>query len=282
MRAPGSFLIVGVMLLALFGATAAQAQIAVPAVSSVGPAGQMKLFVTWTWGSADGGDNTGAQWQATKFEVRYEQVDGASEYMFPGVSDMIKDAAETARSYTIEGLKHSKRYIVSIRAHGEFTGTTGDATETGEGVSGWSVVDQNAGVGSTPTATKPGKVTDLELTAGDGQIMATWDEPDGKGFDITGYELMITPKDGATDVMNVGPMEDYTFTGLMNGTEYEIQVAGRSSIGLGTPSDEKKATPMADATPTPALPIFGAFALGAGLLAAGRRRLRRRQQLLNS
>ena len=32
----------------------------------------------------------------------------------------------------------------------------------------------------------------------------------------------------------------------------------------------------------PALPIFGAFALGAGLLAAGRRRLRRRQQLLNS
>jgi hypothetical protein len=35
-------------------------------------------------------------------------------------------------------------------------------------------------------------------------------------------------------------------------------------------------------TPTPALPVFGAFALGAGLLAAGRRRLRRRQHLLNS
>lgn len=35
-------------------------------------------------------------------------------------------------------------------------------------------------------------------------------------------------------------------------------------------------------TQTPALPVFGAFALGAGLLAAGRRRLRRRQHLLNS
>ena len=39
-------------------------------------------------------------------------------------------------------------------------------------------------------------------------------------------------------------------------------------------SDEETATPMAGAMiPTPALPLFGVFALGAGVLAAGRRRL---------
>ena len=79
--------------------------------------------------------------------------------------------------------------------------------------------------------------------------------------------------------MNIGVMEEYTFEGLMNGTEYTVQVAARNEIGLGEPSDEEMATPM-PTTPTPALPLFGAFALGAGLLAVGRRRLRRRRQQL--
>ena len=79
------------------------------------------------------------------------------------------------------------------------------------------------------------------------------------------------------DIMNIGVMTEYTFEGLMNGTEYTVQVAARNEIDLGEYSDEEMATPMA-ATPTPALPLFGAFALGAGLLAAGRARLRRREQ----
>ena len=45
---------------------------------------------------------------------------------------------------------------------------------------------------------------------------------------------------------------------------------------MSTPSAEAKQTPM---VPTPALPVFGALALGAGLVAAGRRRLRARRLL---
>ena len=123
---------------------------------------------------------------------------------------------------------------------------------------------------------------DLELVAGDMMIMATWDKPDtDKDFPLTGYELKITPKDGNTNIMNIGVMQEYTFMDRMNGTEYTIQVAARNEVGLGEYSDKEMATPMM-MEGVPALPIFGAFALGAGLLAAGRRRLRRRQQLLNS
>ena len=109
-------------------------------------------------------------------------------------------------------------------------------------------------------------------------IMAMWDPADThEDFPLTGYQLMITPEDGNPDIMNIGVMTEYTFEGLMNGTEYTVQVAARNEIDLGEYSDEEMATPMA-ATPTPALPLFGAFALGAGLLAAGRARLRRREQ----
>ena len=54
-----------------------------------------------------------------------------------------------------------------------------------------------------------------------------------------------------------------------------------NAVGMGAYSASKMATPTAmDPAPTPALPLFGAVALGAGLLAAGRARIRRRQQQL--
>ena len=68
----------------------------------------------------------------------------------------------------------------------------------------------------------------------------------------------------------------------MNGTEYSVRVRTLNGYTWLDPddgwSDVMKATPMAGGapTPTPALPLFGAFALGAGLLTAGRARLRRR------
>ena len=44
--------------------------------------------------------------------------------------------------------------------------------------------------------------------------MASWDEADtDRDFPLTGYELMITPEDGNTNIMNIGVMEEYTFEG---------------------------------------------------------------------
>ena len=189
-------------------------------------------------------------------------------------------------------LDHSTSYTFQVRAvdtkgdEDEDMGETTWAPASGTvGVAETDLAEEPAGtvgVAETDLAEEPDQVEDLELVAGDMMIMATWDKPDtDKDFPLTGYELKITPKDGNTNIMNIGVMQEYTFMDLMNGTEYTIQVAARNEVGLGEYSDKEMATPMM-MEGVPALPIFGAFALGAGLLAAGRRRLRRRQQLLNS
>ena len=68
----------------------------------------------------------------------------------------------------------------------------------------------------------------------------------------------------------------HTVEDLENGTEYMFRVMAMGEDGMMSgPSDEVSAMPM---MPTPALPVFGVLALGAGLVAAGRRRLRARRQ----
>ena len=63
---------------------------------------------------------------------------------------------------------------------------------------------------------------------------------------------------------------------LENGMEYMFRVIAMGDDDMmSAPSDEVSAMPM---MPTPALPVFGVLALGAGLVAAGRRRLRARRQ----
>ena len=72
---------------------------------------------------------------------------------------------------------------------------------------------------------------------------------------------------------------------MINETVYLVRVRAVDGAGnMGNWSDNGSATPMAmgmpkPPVPTPALPLFGAFALGAGLLAAGRARMRRQAQL---
>ena len=68
----------------------------------------------------------------------------------------------------------------------------------------------------------------------------------------------------------------YEIPGLDNGTEYTVRIRAENAAGKAAVwSNEVKVTPM---MPTPALPVFGALALGAGLVAAGRRRLRAAQR----
>ena len=67
-----------------------------------------------------------------------------------------------------------------------------------------------------------------------------------------------------------------TIPNLMNGTEYGVVVSSMNEKTAKSESSiEARQTPM---MPTPALPVFGVLALGAGLVAAGRRRLRARRQ----
>ena len=83
-------------------------------------------------------------------------------------------------------------------------------------------------------------------------------------------------------------MTEAVIMDLTNGTSYDVQVAAMNDAGgtgaYSMQTEDSGGIPTADGAtsttpkPTPALPLFGAFALGAGLLAAGRARLRRREQ----
>ena len=272
-----SIFVTGVLLsaLVLFGTTTASAQVnGVTIASTVTAAALDHDSIRVRWALTNEAEANARN--ITEFEIRYQEgkspvtETGSSEpFMYAEVTD------EEDRSLVVNELDHSTSYIFQVRA----VSTTATAEEMGE--TPW--VGGEGAIAETDEAEGPEQVEDLELVAMDMMIMATWDEADtDRDFPLTGYELKITPKDGNTNTMNIGVMEAYTFENLMNGTEYTVKVAARNEIALGDYSDEEKATPMADATPTPALPVFGAFALGAGLLAAGRRRLRRRQQLLNS
>jgi hypothetical protein len=217
-------------------------------------------------GEIDGDGETGA---ATGYRIRYEAAGVKPAMASLTVAADSMDVGDVDMA-VISGLKNDTAYLVEISAF-NMDGFS-EPTETK--------------LKTTLNAPAPSAIASLTLTAGDMRILAEWTEADGRGVDITGYDVMYRTTGTAYKPWPHGSaLRMAELTGLKNATEYEIRVRAKSVGGDGGWSPEKKATPMAGAgtpTPTPALPVFGAFALGAGLLAAGRRRLRRRQQLLNS
>jgi hypothetical protein len=161
-------------------------------------------------------------------------------------------------------------------------------------------VAQTAGW-TTLLAPKPSRVREVELTPDDKMLMVEWQRPTNAGeakLTVTGYEVQwrtsATADDAAgTDIEKFPPTgmtltaTEYEITGLINDVPYDVQVRAVNSAGAkGTwyPVDWATGTPSEDAMPaddedepkpTPALPLFGLLALVAGLVAAGRARLRR-------
>ncbi len=239
--------------------------------------------LTWEWERTVA---TPANANAKEFLVRYQEnstttfASAAGAKAITSKKVRLNTDGDEDYTYTITGLTPGKSYLVAVTAVNSTTGGT-NSSEVGL-------------VSTTDPATAPDDVLGLELMAGDMMIMAMWDEATDNGSDVTGYEVQHREmdKDWPTTPSRSGTIAPHdkstmwTISNLKNGTEYEVRVraysygATRDDIW----SDVEMATPMAGLmpTPTPALPVFGAFALGAGLLAAGRRRLRRRQQLLNS
>ena len=121
------------------------------------------------------------------------------------------------------------------------------------------------------------------------ELVLQWDRhptPGASGLEISGYMIEYSPKkDFSSEKMmiEVGAVNMAVIANLMNDMTYYIRMKAKNDAGgmSANWSGTLMGTPMAGAmpTPTPALPVFGAFALGAGLLVAGRARLRRRAQL---
>jgi hypothetical protein len=192
----------------------------------------------------------------------------------------LKAVGGTSTEWNISNLTNGTEYTVRVRAY-SYT-VPGDYSD--EAMATPAVPEPEVEPPSRPTAVK--------VEAGDGMLTVTWDKPDLPGTSaITGYGVFYRQAGGVWSRNPVGadPLERMaTIEGLANGVAHEVRVhAMNEAAGYSPASEIVTVTPMEgageededDPMPTPALPIFGAMALGAGLLAAGRARLRNRRAL---
>ena len=214
-----------------------------------------------------------------ELKVEWSAVTGGTQYCVEwGTGDRIVPTGNTycsgrgthrtggERSYTITmydgaALKNGTEYVVQV--------TGNNAAGAGP------VSDRVKGTPTTVGTTAPGAPS-ISLMSGDSMLMVSWDAVDG----ATKYKVQwstAAQSFGAADrTAEVMEGTSHDITGLENGTEYKVRVAaGNKDHGYGDWSGEAMAMPM---MPTPALPVFGVLALGAGLVAAGRRRLRARRE----
>ena len=111
-------------------------------------------------------------------------------------------------------------------------------------IHGWSPVATLA-VAPPGSHTKPSVPLNLEVTAGNGYIILTWDVPASNGgTTITGYNLYRGTADYLTLYHSLGNVTSYNDTGLSNDVTYYYKVAAVNSIGEGNQTVVTNATPQ--------------------------------------
>ncbi len=253
----------------------AQAPAAVDATSiTVTPVDHDKLLVGWT---APAAADRGA------YEIGYAAHKTATDFIGIKPKMMKAPGGTTAVSAVVSGLTAETRYVIGVR-------TVNTAADP-DVASAWSYADGTADAVTLMTGEPPapGDVDyrDVTVMPGNMELMVEWERhptPGATGLEISGYMIEYsTMEDFSSDAksIEVGAVMMATIANLTNGTEYWVRLKAKNDAGgmSANWSMAQSATPSADAMPTPALPVFGAVALGAGLLAAGRARLRRRAQL---
>jgi hypothetical protein len=169
-------------------------------------------------------------------------------------------------------LKAGTTYMIRLRAQNK-----------DQGYGPWSeylTASTKAVPGREPSPTVS-KMAPPMVEAGDKMLKVSWTEPASEKS-ITHYQVdyrTASAKKWMEKPINVTEL-NYTISGLINDTAYVVRVrAVDGADNIGAWSDNGSGTPMGMPMPTPALPLFGAFGLGAGLLAVGRARMRRQAQL---
>ena len=169
---------------------------------------------------------------ATAYEVWYN-VSGGTKFDITG--------SPPPRTYTITGLTTGTTYMVWTAAK----------------------IGNNEGrfsprIDVTPSApTTPQAPTGLTLVAGLELVRASWTAPvDTGSASINGYQLEHKVKDASAWIVTSlsGTGTSSQITGLTTGTEYEVRVAAKSTVGTGPYSDTEEAT--AEGAPdTPSLGV---------------------------
>ena len=279
------FFVTGVLMAVLvLGSTAAFAQtVSIAAVNNE----YDKVLVTWTGTAFAPASGTLAAHQ-----VGYIKTTTADE--FGAGTPVVKDVhgGDDSSQYLITGLDADTTYLVGVR------GVAADGADPGAWSYDIATPPAEFPRVKTGPAPKPDNVDDrdVKVTPGDRELMVEWREPatGASRLAITKYQVEFSQSKAfspASAVLRLAPEPTTTMatiSNLTNGTMYYVRIRAVNSQGgmsaWSTVTDSTAGMPSADAMPTPALPVFGAIALGAGLVAAGRRRLRsrRRQHLLNS
>src|SRR5579872_4750357 len=136
-----------------------------------------------------------------------------------------------------------------------FQGSAGSVTCSWTASNGdmWDDAAIEVKASGTGTVTVPGSPTGLTATAGNSQVLLSWNAPSSNGGSaITGYNIyrgVISGGEGTTPVATVsGSTLSYTDTGLTNGVTYYYKVTAVNSIGESAQSNEASASPTSTST----------------------------------
>ena len=174
-------------------------------------------------------------------------------------------------SHTIPNLMNGTEYYVIVKSRNERSRAFSDASVEARQTPMKPVVEPEPEPEPGAPAAAP---TAVEATAGDGMVSVSWEAVEGATKYMVEWRTAAQTY-GAADRQAMTTSMMHEVDDLENGMEYMFRVKAGNDVGYGSASDEVTAMPM---MPTPALPVFGVLGLGAGLVAAGRRRLRARRQ----
>ena len=183
------------------------------------------LLVQWEVPTNDGGS------EITAYDLRHIETseDETVDANWTEVENVWR-TVDGELEYDLRGLTNATEYDVQVRG------------VNGEGDGAWS-----ATITGTPELSEKTRATIVDVRGDDGALGVTWNAPTVVVDTITAYDVRYKQSSGAgwtddEDAWTTGQLE-YGITGLINGTEYDVQVRAVDSFGDGEWSETTKATP---------------------------------------
>jgi fibronectin type 3 domain-containing protein len=207
-----------------------------PTLNSAAP-GNGSVTLSWSAPSSDGGS------AVTGYKV-YRGTSSGGEALYANLGG-------TATSWADGNASNGVTYYYQVSA----VNSVGEGSRSGE----------RSATPSAP-ANVPGSPTLNSATAGNGSVTLSWSAPTSNGGSaITGYKVYRGTSSGAEALYaNLGSTATNWADGnATNGVTYHYQVSAVNSVGEGSRSNERSATPTAPAT-VPGAPTLNSAAPGNG------------------